>query len=372
MGFFSSDLAAHAAILSDASLRVLHICARNSSEESLRLSSTKCNSAANGGPSVLHEKRVSLDSRAQRRYLAMLQGRASSAEQLPLCEQGRGGMSPYDLLALVVRFDDARHERICQAAVRNATSSSYFLTSSHEQAVYASQSLLNANSLAILRSSSFDFAACERVAAALRHDLSAAATAAAATAGTTAGTTASQPVRLPAPPSSSAAAATATSATPRPLTAPLLPDGLLVDAGAVMELLGLRANKLGKPHVSLIYAANETAGPRLLRACSAAAAAGSHPAADACVARYLSHNPPGSYFEFHGMRRPEQLVRDPAAHAFCFGLKFVAPAQLCRYKEARFQRWHWAHDRSDAQSLRGWMLEQQKAAQGPSRSTKAR
>lgn len=83
MGFFSSDLAAHAAILSDASLRVLHICARNSSEESLRLSSTKCNTAANGGPSVLHEKRVSLDSRAQRRYLAMLQGRASSAEQLP-------------------------------------------------------------------------------------------------------------------------------------------------------------------------------------------------------------------------------------------------------------------------------------------------
>ena len=104
---------------------------------------------------------------------------------------------------------------------------------------------------------------------------------------------------------------------------------MLVDTGAAMALLGLRA----MTDVDLIYDALDDAAPRLLSNCGPKVPGVRRQAL--CRFAYGPHNPPTPWFAFHNATSPEHLVKDPTLHAFYFGLKFVAPAQLLAYKRRR-------------------------------------
>ena len=67
--------------------------------------------------------------------------------------------------------------------------------------------------------------------------------------------------------------------------------------------------------------------------------------------KYGTHNPPTVWWTFHGLESPAELVHDPERHGFCSGLKFVAPAQLLKYKRLRFAKRHEKKDRIDTALL---------------------
>ena len=111
----------------------------------------------------------------------------------------------------------------------------------------------------------------------------------------------------------------------------VLPEGMLADTGTAMALLGLRA----MTDVDLIWDARETAALHLLQFCGNQFTQ-KRSGNSTCTHEYETHNAPSFWFSFHNVSRPEEIVRDPTAHAFCFGLKFVAPRQLLSYKLRRF------------------------------------
>ena len=100
----------------------------------------------------------------------------------------------------------------------------------------------------------------------------------------------------------------------------VLPEGVLVDAGAAMRLAGLRSMV---SDVDLVWSrTNQVAGAEFARAC--------RPLSAGCSHKYGRNN-----FRYHRVPAPEDLLFDPTRHAFYYGLKFVVPAQLAAYKRHR-------------------------------------
>ena len=127
-----------------------------------------------------------------------------------------------------------------------------------------------------------------------------------------------------------------------------------------MALMGVR-DQTDVHWQALIYEANDTSATRLLRVCGDERTA-NHPFRKApvvgCSFGYGSHSPQTKeglkWFESHGVSRPMALTRDTTAHAYCWGLKFVAPARLLDYKLRRFAKYNFTQDAGDIELLSNW------------------
>ena len=367
------DWAALEAITNDPTLHVLLVwpsaVAASSGDAGLRrarsVAADVC--ATHGG--VVHERSVPLRARALATLVRTIYARPlahddaaacddaplptrlhafvvhSSPERMPACEAALHDAlagSPADAAAHRHRRGDAaatsgarrddggRGTSACDAVARSEPRASCNGTRHHAEAVRAAQILFHERSLSLLRHGTGE-AACVRYATDLASDLRMLA------------------ARAPSPlsPAPSAAA--------QPATPPLLPADMAVDSGGVLELTGLRVNDLGKRHVAIVFDAHATAATQLVHACAppkkgAKPGGGEGP----CTAAYISHSPPSPYFRFHGASTAAELLHDPRSHAYCGGLKLIAPHALRAYKQRRHKEWHWAHDGNDAALLANW------------------
>ena len=326
-----ADWGVHESIVSDPTLHVLHIWPSAMDAHPAALSQVRTLAAANcssdGGR--VYEKRVPMSRSGLKAYLSMAYqlDRSSRPEYYP-----RRASSALYTHVIVVRSTAARMTS-CKAAVRNVynltvesrgrehvTVTSWkaacHATDFPSEALMASQIFFNDNSLAALNHGG-GASLCERLAGSIGRDLEAA------------------------------------NATPMAVQHDgvysrrvyVLPEGMLADTGTAMALLGLRA----MTDVDLIWDARETAALHLLQFCGFSSAESvlrnqfcgnqftqKRSGNSTCTHEYETHNAPSFWFSFHNVSRPEEIVRDPTAHAFCFGLKFVAPRQLLSYKQRRF------------------------------------
>ena len=304
-----SDWVVQRAIRADPDLHLVHIWPRAvSSGGGNLLAQARAHLAGHcstdGG--VLYEKRVSVNRVA---LASFLRGTYGDVPWLGAKAKATAAVSgSMGIHAFVVRSNKT-NMALCKTELRNlyrlpgdAWKASVHVTDYHEEAIAASQMLFNDNSIAQLHMGRGGNM-CRSLAARIATDL----------------------------------VAVGKNVSSMPLirhdhivhsSDKLLPDGLLVDTGAVMALHGLR----NLTDVDLVWARGESTGPLLTRLCGPRRRT---PKVQ-CSVEYESHNPPTVWFSYHDAASAEDLVHDPTLHGQCSGLKFVSVPQLLRYKRRRF------------------------------------
>lgn len=311
-----SDWVAHRAIRANAALHVVHLWPRAVAKgvtlkrEVERIVASQC--AIDGG--ILYQKEVNLTSKGLNIYLKHAYGDVAWLQP----ERYWGDGAP--LAVYVVRSDRARmgacreSVRKLYALPRQLYKASVHVTDYQTEAIMASQMLLNDNSVAYMNHPLVDWTTCNGVASA--HAASLRATGAAP----------------------QAVLSTHNRQQSRPIY--LLPESAAVDTGTAMAILGLRPFT----DVDLVWSSPLELGNRLVSTCK-------HRRGSRCNHTYGTHNPPTVWWTYHNLSAPAELIHNPELHGFCSGLKFVAPAQLLRYKRLRFKRRGQAKDRIDTELL---------------------
>jgi len=318
-----ADWVVHHAVLEHADLHVVHLWPRATSygselrERARRVVEQQC--AVDGA--ILYAKDVALSRKGLEVYLRHAYG------DVNWLQPGRYWAQAAPLAVFVVR-SDRRRASSCKRSIRklfalpgDLQKAAVHVTDFHSEARVATQMLLNDNSVAYMNHPNSSWSLCNRVAAGHSASLESVGT-----------------PRLP-----------VLSTHPRSSRNPffLLPEEAIVDTGAAMAILGLRAFT----DVDLVWSTRPSNQiGTLVKRCSRRRARG-------CIHRYGTHNPPTVWWSFHNQSSPADVVNDPRLYGFCSGLKFVAPLQLIAYKRARFAARHEAKDRRDANLLMAaWKL----------------
>ena len=295
-----ADWAMHHAITRDPQLHVLHIWPRAMSRGSTifkdaRLIAKRDCSLENG---IVYEKTVPLSPHALHIYLQHAYGTVSWVK--PARYEARG----FPLHAMVVRSTPVKMKQ-CKDKIRKLYNlpgvlynAACHTTDFHSEAIVASQMLFNDNSIAYMHHAR-NYSVCATLSSTISSDI------------TRVTNMALKPVE--------------SSHDRQHSNIRLLPEGMVVDTGAVLALLNLRP----LTDVDLVWdSATQSVALALVKSCQAR---------KLCSHEYGSHNPPTVWFSYHDVSQPEDLIHDPSRHGFCAGLKFVAPVQLLAYKRRRYQ-----------------------------------
>ena len=324
------DWVVHEAIVANDDLHVLHIWPRaaasggNDALAQVR-SLTAQHCAVDGG--ILYEKTVPMSNETLRLYVDMAYGDVHWL--VPQNYMSWNDSLSSRLVAFVVR-STPQQMTLCKAMIRrlynvgtgHSWKAACHATDSHAEAILASQTLFNANSLEVLRRSGARGAeVCKRVATEVAKDLT---------------LSGSRPTLVK---------------RSHPVARPsfLIPESIAADTGTAMALLGLRP----MTDIDLVSDSDSSVASSLLALCGQHRHRGKL-SASTCQHSYGSHNPPTVWFQYHSRQLPEWLVRDPTVYAYCYGLKFIAPHQLLLYKRLRLAARHEEKDARDVALLKGF------------------
>lgn len=324
----------HNAIVADDQLRILVVspCApeRTCSEARWLHRARAIVRTCATDPRIFFEKSVPLRTCARSSLIrAIFGGRGGRGD-----EECKDAPLPARLHAFAVRIARVRIDG-CERALREAfpsdcrgsCSACCNVTRHHEQALLASQILFHEASLSLLRVGGPDETACASLAANLTYDLQ-----------LRRGETSRADVVTPLPPRL------------------LLPTGMAIDSGGAMELMGLRRNDATPRHVSLVYDAHDPSAAQLLHSCSYQHAASKSrylAPGSRCRQPYISHNNQIN-LRLHEVSQMGALVHDPRAHAYCNGVKLLAPRVLLAYRRRRAAKFHFSQDGADLALLENW------------------